>query len=59
MMRRLSVPSQIFLGLLGLTLLVWILRGLTVLAFLPGVILWLLLLLTIGAGVITSLQRIR
>jgi hypothetical protein len=58
-MRRLSVPSQIFLALLGLTLLVWILRGLTVLAFLPGIVLWLLILLTIGAGVITSLQRIR
>jgi hypothetical protein len=59
MMRRLSLPSQIFLALLILTLLVWILRGLTVLSFVPGVILWLLLLLTIGAGVITSLQRIR
>jgi hypothetical protein len=58
-MKRLSLPSQIFLALLILTLLVWILRGLTVLSFVPGVILWLLLLLTIGAGVITSLQRIR
>lgn len=58
MMRQLSLPSQLFLGLLGFTLLVWILRGLTVLAFLPGIVLWLLLLVTIGAGVITSLQRI-
>jgi len=58
-MRRLSLPSQIFLALLGITLLVWILRGLTILSFLPGIVLWLLLLLTIGAGVITSLQRMR
>jgi len=58
-MRQLSIPTQIFLGLLTFTLLVWILRGLTVLAFIPGIVLWLLLLLTIGAGVITSLQRIR
>ena len=58
-MKRLSLPSQIFLGLLALTLLVWILRGLAVLSFIPGIVLWLLLLLTIGAGVITSLQRIR
>ena len=58
-MRRLSLPSQIFLGLLLLTLLVWVLRGLTVLSFVPGIVLWLLLLLTIGSGVITSLQRIR
>jgi len=58
-MRRLSLPSQIFLALLGITLLVWILRGFTILSFLPGIVLWLLLLLTIGAGVITSLQRMR
>jgi len=58
-MRRLSLPSRIFLALLGLTLLVWILRGLTILSFIPGIVLWLLLLLTIGAGVITSLQRMR
>jgi len=58
-MRRLSLPSQIFLALLGFTLLVWILRGLTILSFIPGIVLWLLLLLTIGAGVITSLQRMR
>jgi hypothetical protein len=58
-MRQLSLPSQIFVGLLLVTLLIWILRGLTVLSFIPGIILWLLLLLTIGSGVITSLQRMR
>ncbi|MEM6837702.1 MAG: hypothetical protein AAF609_12700 [Cyanobacteria bacterium P01_C01_bin.120] len=58
-MRRLSLASQIFLALLVLTLLVWVLRGLTILSFLPGLLIWLLLLLTIGAGVITSLQRMR
>lgn len=58
-MRRLSLPSQIFLSLLGITILVWVLRGLTVLSFLPGIMLWILLLLTIGAGVVTSLQRMR
>lgn len=58
-MRRLSLPSQIFVGLLIFTLLVWILRGLAVLSFIPGIIIWVLMLLTIGAGVITSLQRIR
>ena len=58
-MRRLSLPSRIFLSLLGVTLLVWGLRGLTILSFIPGIVLWLLLLLTIGAGVTTSLQRMR
>ncbi|MDB9526935.1 hypothetical protein PN498_13125 [Oscillatoria sp. CS-180] len=58
-MKQLSIPSQIFLGLLILTVLVWLLRGLTILSFIPGITLWILLLLTIGSGVITSLQRIR
>ncbi len=58
-MRRLSTPTQIFLGLLISTVLVWVLRGLTLLSFIPGILLWVLLLGTIGAGVITSLQRIR
>ena len=58
-MKQLSIPTQAFLGLLAFTLLVWILRGLAILAFLPGIILWTLALLTISAGVITSLQRIR
>lgn len=58
-MKRLSIPTQIFLGLLALTVVVWVLRGLTILAFLPGIVVWLLLLLTIGSGVVTSLQRIR
>jgi hypothetical protein len=58
-MKKLSVLSQIFLGLLISTLLVWILRGVTILAFVPGIFLWALILLTIGFGVITSLQRIR
>jgi len=35
---------------------IWILRGLGLLTFLPGGILWLLMLLTIGAGVVSGLQ---
>ncbi|MEO1094508.1 MAG: hypothetical protein AAFX01_06365 [Cyanobacteria bacterium J06638_28] len=58
-MQRLSLPTQVFLGILALTLVIWILRGLSILAFLPGIILWILLLLTIGSGVFTSLQRMR
>jgi hypothetical protein len=58
-MRRLSLPSRIFLGLLLVTGAVWVLRGLTILSFVPGIVVWGLLLMTIGAGVVTSLQRIR
>lgn len=57
--RRLSLGTRIFLGLLALTAVVWLLRGLTVLAFLPGGVIWLLLLLTVGAGTFASLQRMR
>ncbi|MEB3268849.1 MAG: hypothetical protein VKJ09_09940 [Leptolyngbya sp.] len=57
--RRLSPTAQVFLGFLAITLVVWVLRGLTVLAFLPSIVLWLLLLCTVGSGVVASLQRIR
>ncbi|MGF1498659.1 MAG: hypothetical protein ACFB8W_17805 [Elainellaceae cyanobacterium] len=53
------MTTQLFLVLLGLTLGVWVLRGLGILTFLPGGILWLLFLLTIGAGVINGIQRTR
>ena len=56
---RLSPINQLFLGLLGLTTLVWILRGLTLLAFLPSLVIWILLLASIGVGIVGSLQKIR
>jgi hypothetical protein len=37
----------------------WVLRGLTLLAFLPGVVLWILILLCFGLGIVASLQRMR
>lgn len=56
---RLKTPSfyYVFGIILGVTLLVWILRGLGVLSFLPGAIIWILLFLSIAAGVISSFQR--
>jgi hypothetical protein len=51
--------TKVFLSTLGLTLLVWVLRGVSVLAFLPGVVLWVLILLCFGLGIISSLQRMR
>ncbi|HEY9817837.1 MAG TPA: hypothetical protein V6D20_18840 [Candidatus Obscuribacterales bacterium] len=41
------------------TLVIWILRGVGLLTFLPGIILSLLLLLSIGTGVLWALQAIR
>ncbi|MEO0407053.1 MAG: hypothetical protein AAF289_06860 [Cyanobacteria bacterium P01_A01_bin.135] len=48
-----------FLVCLGLTLLVWVGRGLGVLTFIPGGLLWLLLLLTVGSAVMDIIQRTR
>ncbi|WP_187329402.1 hypothetical protein [Halomicronema hongdechloris] len=46
--------TQLFIVLAVLTLAVWVLRGLTILAFLPGIILWLLLLTSIATGIVSS-----
>ncbi|MBW4485246.1 MAG: hypothetical protein KME14_22150 [Tildeniella torsiva UHER 1998/13D] len=51
--------TKLFLAALGLTALVWALRGLSLLAFLPGLVIWLLILLCFGLGIVSSLQRIR
>ncbi|WP_255524838.1 hypothetical protein [Nodosilinea sp. FACHB-13] len=42
-----------------MTAIVWVLRGLSLLAFLPGLVIWLLILLCFGLGIVSSLQRIR
>jgi uncharacterized membrane protein YbhN (UPF0104 family) len=51
--------TKLFLGALALTLAMWVLRGLTLLAFLPGAVLWVLILLCFGLGIVASLQRMR
>lgn len=52
-----KVTTKAFLLLLAITLTVWILRGVGLLTFLPGLVIWILLLLTISAGVASRLQR--
>ncbi|MGF1515598.1 MAG: hypothetical protein ACFB5Z_18125 [Elainellaceae cyanobacterium] len=55
-----TVPqTAAFLICLGLTLLVWAGRGFGLLTFVPGGLLWLLLLATIGAAIIDIIQRTR
>lgn len=56
---RLTPGSQLLLLLVCLTLVVWILRGLTLLSFLPGIVLWLLILACLGVFVFNSLQSMR
>lgn len=56
---RLRPGSQLLLFLICFTLGVWILRGLTLLSFLPGIVLWLLILACLGVFIFNSLQSIR
>lgn len=51
-----SLLFRSFVTVVGLTLVIWILRGLTVLSFLPGLVLWLGIVLSIALGVLTAWQ---
>jgi hypothetical protein len=59
MSRRLRPDTTIFLTVLFITILVWVLRGVGILTFLPGSVIWVLLILTIGTGVFSGIQRTR
>ncbi|WP_250122408.1 hypothetical protein [Chroococcidiopsis sp. CCMEE 29] len=48
---------QIFAIVLGITLVVWLLRGIGILTFIPGGIIWLLILMAIAIGIFGLLQR--
>ena len=49
--------ARIFAMILGITVIIWLLRGFGILTFIPGGVIWLLFLLSIGTGVISTLQR--
>ncbi len=51
--------NLIFAIIFGLTVLLWVLRGLGILTFFPGIILWVLILLSIATGIISNLQSRR
>jgi hypothetical protein len=48
---------QIFGVLLGMSFAVWILRGFGILTFIPGGVIWLLLLGAIAIAIISYAQR--
>lgn len=54
-MRYLKPSTLAFLIVLGVTLFVWTLRGIGILTFIPGSVLWLLFLLCIIAAVVSTL----
>lgn len=59
MTRRLRFGSRLLLSLIGLTLLVWILRGLRILTFIPGLAIWILLLSCCAVAMVNSFQATR
>ncbi len=54
-----SIARSLFFTILGLTAFVYLLRGLSWLSFLPGGILWLLLLSAIASGIYYAIERSR
>ncbi|WP_228035056.1 hypothetical protein [Oculatella sp. LEGE 06141] len=59
MKRSIKPETAIFSAILTVTIVTWVLRGLGILTFIPGLIIWLLLLLTIGSGVVMGILGTR
>lgn len=57
--RRNRALTQTFGILLGITVAIWLLRGFGVLTFIPGGVIWLLILLSIITGTLSRLHRWR
>ena len=55
---RERILKQVFGIILGITIAVWTLRGFGILTFIPGGIIWFLILLSITTGILSRLQRI-
>jgi hypothetical protein len=52
-----SYFKSLFLGSLAVTLLVYILRGMGILTFLPGGLIWLLILLSVITGILYGVDK--
>jgi hypothetical protein len=59
MKRRIRPATTVFLTIFSITLVTWLLRGIGLLTFLPGGILWTLIFATVGAGVFSGIQGTR
>ncbi|NEP17101.1 MAG: hypothetical protein F6J97_09355 [Leptolyngbya sp. SIO4C1] len=56
---RLRPATQLFLTLVGMTAAVWVLRGIGLLTFLPGIVLWILIVACFATGIVNSLRSAR
>ncbi|NEQ49833.1 MAG: hypothetical protein F6K11_06820 [Leptolyngbya sp. SIO3F4] len=56
---RVRPITQLLLATMAMTAIVWILRGTGLLSFLPGIIIWLLLLSCFAIALFSSVQSTR
>ncbi|QZZ21169.1 hypothetical protein J5X98_01285 [Leptothermofonsia sichuanensis E412] len=56
MARALKSSTKAFLTVLMMTLAVWILRGIGILTFIPGWVLWALILLCVATAVVSAVR---
>lgn len=54
-----KTPAYIFASLVGLTAMLYLLRGMGVLGFMPGGTLWILILLSIASGIAYGIYKTR
>ncbi|MBW4575853.1 MAG: hypothetical protein KME08_11270 [Aphanothece sp. CMT-3BRIN-NPC111] len=54
-----EIFAYIFSSVLGITIVVYLLRGFGILTFIPGGVIWFLLLLSIGTGILYGIMRAR
>jgi len=53
------IPTYLFASVLGLTVMIYLLRGMGALGFIPGGTLWVLMLLSIATGIAYGVQKTR
>jgi len=56
MMQGVKLTTRIFLGVLALTIALWVLRGIGLLGFMPGLVLWGLIFACILLAVLSSIR---
>ena len=56
---RLRPITQLLLATIAMTAIVWVLRGVGLLAFLPGIIIWLLILACFVIALFSTVQSTR
>lgn len=56
MMKRFKLTTRIFFAVLAVTIALWVLRGLSLLGFMPGIVLWVLIFACILLAVLSSIR---